>query len=118
LALEKPKYSIEQIAAKVGKHPSFVASRLKMIDLEKTVVDAFYANEIGVGHALLLAKLPADQQKQALSACFKEVYNGGQKQQRRKQRNHVRSLFEEWFWNLRQNCGKIAAKSRREGASK
>jgi ParB family chromosome partitioning protein len=48
-----------------------------MTDLTKPVVDAFYANEIGVGHALLLAKLPADQQQQALSACFKEVYNGG-----------------------------------------
>jgi ParB family chromosome partitioning protein len=78
LALEEPKYSVEQIAAKVGKHPSFVASRLKMTDLTKPVVDAFYANKIGVGHALLLAKLPADLQLQALSACFKEVYSGGQ----------------------------------------
>jgi ParB family chromosome partitioning protein len=43
------------------------------------VVDAFYAGEIGVGHALLLAKLPADQQEQAVSACFKEVYNNGAK---------------------------------------
>jgi ParB family chromosome partitioning protein len=77
LALEEPKYSIEQIAAKVGKHPSFVASRLKLIDLVPAAVDAFYANEIGVGHALLLAKLPADQQQQALSACFKEAYNSG-----------------------------------------
>jgi ParB family chromosome partitioning protein len=42
-------------------------------------VDAFYAGEIGVGHALLVAKLPADQQEQALSACFKEVYNNGAK---------------------------------------
>jgi ParB family chromosome partitioning protein len=78
LALEEPKYSIEQIAAKVGKHPSFVASRLKLVDLVPATVDAFYANEIGVGHALLLAKLPTDQQQQALSACFKEVYNGSQ----------------------------------------
>jgi len=77
LALEEPKYSIEQIAAKVGKHPSFVASRLKLVDLVPAAVDAFYANEIGVGHALLLAKLPADQQQQALSACFKEAYNSG-----------------------------------------
>jgi len=77
LALEEPKYSIEQIAAKVGKHPSFVASRLKMVDLVPAAVDAFYANEIGVGHALLLAKLPADQQQQGLSACFKEAYNSG-----------------------------------------
>jgi ParB family chromosome partitioning protein len=78
LALEEPKYSIEQIAARVGKQPSFVAARLKLVDLVAIAVDAYYANEIGVGHALLLAKLPADQQEQALSACFKEVYNGSQ----------------------------------------
>jgi len=79
LNLEEPKYSIEQIAAKVGKSPAFVASRLKLTDLIPAVVEAFYAGEIGVGHSLLLAKLPADQQEQALSACFKEVYNGGAK---------------------------------------
>ncbi|MGH9607444.1 MAG: ParB/RepB/Spo0J family partition protein [Terracidiphilus sp.] len=77
LALEEPKYSVEQIGARVGKSPAFVASRLKLVDLVPAAVDAFYANEIGVGHALLLAKLPADQQQQALSACFKEVYNNG-----------------------------------------
>ena len=48
---------------------------MKLTDLVPAAVDAFYADEIGVGHALLLAKLPADQQEQALSACFKEVYN-------------------------------------------
>jgi len=79
LALEEPKYSIEQIAARVGKSPAFVASRIKLIDLAPAAVEAFYANEIGVGHALLLAKLPADQQEQALSACFKEVHNGAGK---------------------------------------
>jgi ParB family chromosome partitioning protein len=79
LNLEEPKYSIEQISARVGKQPSFVAARLKLTELVPAAVDAFYANEIGVGHALLLAKLPADQQKAALSACFKEVYNGEQK---------------------------------------
>ncbi|HEV2486059.1 MAG TPA: ParB/RepB/Spo0J family partition protein [Terracidiphilus sp.] len=76
LRLEEPKYTIEQIAARVGKPPSFIASRLKLIDLVPAVVEAFYANEIGVGHALLLAKIGADLQPQALSACFKEVYNG------------------------------------------
>jgi ParB family transcriptional regulator, chromosome partitioning protein len=79
LDLDEPKYSIEQIAAKVGKTPVFVAARLKLADLVPAAVDAFYADEIGVGHALLLAKLPADQQEQALSACFKEVYNGASK---------------------------------------
>ena len=61
----------------LANQPSFVASRLKLVDLVPAAVDAFYANEIGVGHALLLAKLPADQQEQALSACFKEAYNSG-----------------------------------------
>ncbi|MCU1324222.1 MAG: parB-like partition protein [Acidobacteriaceae bacterium] len=79
LDLEDPKYSIEQIAAKVGKSPVFVASRLKLSDLVPAAVDAFYADEIGVGHALLLAKLPSDQQEAALQACFKEVYNGSHK---------------------------------------
>ena len=77
LALEEPKYSIEQIGARWANRPSFVASRLKLVDLVPAAVEAFYANEIGVGHALLLAKMPADQQQQALSACFKEVYNSG-----------------------------------------
>jgi ParB family chromosome partitioning protein len=71
LNLEEPKYSIEQIAAKVGKTPAFVAARLKLTDLVPAAVEVFYADEIGVGHALLLAKLPSDQQEQALSACFK-----------------------------------------------
>jgi len=79
LDLDEPKYSIEQISAKVGKTPVFVASRLKLADLVPAAVEAFYADEIGVGHALLLAKLPSDQQGQALSACFKEVYNNGAK---------------------------------------
>jgi ParB family chromosome partitioning protein len=79
LDLDDPKYSVEQIAAKVGKTPAFVAQRLKLSDLAPAAVEAFYADSIGVGHALLLAKLPADQQEQALKACFKEVYNGGEK---------------------------------------
>jgi ParB family transcriptional regulator, chromosome partitioning protein len=80
LALDEPKYTIEQIGARVGKSPAFVAQRLKLIDLAPPIVEAFYANEIGLGHALLLAKLPAEQQTEALSACFKEAYNsGGQK---------------------------------------
>ena len=79
LDLEDPKYSIEQIAAKVGKTPAFIAQRLKLSDLAPASVDAFYADSIGVGHALLLAKLPADQQEQALKACFKEVYANGDK---------------------------------------
>lgn len=77
LGLDEPKYSIEQIGAKVGKSPAFIAQRLKLTDLIPLAMECFYADEIGVGHALLLAKLPADQQQPALHACFKEMYNNG-----------------------------------------
>ena len=74
LNLEEPKYSIEQISARTGKTPAFVASRLKLTELSPVVVDAFYREEIGTGHALLLAKLQPAQQEEALSACYQEQY--------------------------------------------
>ena len=76
LALAEPTYTAEQIAAKVGKTPSYIATRLKLTDLCDDVAAAFYQNHIGVGHALLLAKLPAEMQTLGLTACFKEVYTG------------------------------------------
>jgi ParB family transcriptional regulator, chromosome partitioning protein len=82
LDLDEPKYSIEQIAAKTGKSPAYVANRLKLTELSQNVVDAFYREEIGVGHALLLAKLQPDQQEQALSACFREDWSGASKNHR------------------------------------
>jgi ParB family chromosome partitioning protein len=77
LNLEEPKYSIEQIAAKVGKSPAFIASRANLTQLATPVVEAFYADEIGVGHALLLAKLQPAQQEQALVNCFREEWGNG-----------------------------------------
>ena len=77
LNLEEPKYSIEQIASRTGKSAAFVAQRLKLGDLAPAAVEAFYREEIGVGHALLLAKLQPAQQEQALTNCFREEWSGG-----------------------------------------
>ena len=76
LNLEEPKYTIEQIGAKVGKAPSYVATRARLTELIPLVVEAFYAEEIGVGHALLLAKLQPAQQEAALASCFREDWGG------------------------------------------
>ena len=76
LNLEEPKYSIEQIGAKVGKAPAYIAQRVRLTELSEPVVTAFYAEEIGVGHALLLAKLQPTQQEQALTNCFREEWSG------------------------------------------
>jgi ParB family chromosome partitioning protein len=80
LDLEEPKYSVEQIAAKTGKTPAYVAQRLKLTELSSSVIEAFYAEEIGVGHALLLAKLQPDQQERALAECFREEWAEGGKE--------------------------------------
>jgi len=77
LALTEPTYTVEQIAARVGKTPAYIATRLKLTDLCDEVAAAFYQHHIGVGHALLLAKLPTGMQTLGLTACFKEVYAGG-----------------------------------------
>jgi ParB family chromosome partitioning protein len=83
LNLEEPKYSIEQISARTGKNPAYVAARLKLTELAPVVVESFYREEIGVGHALLLAKLQPDQQEQALAACFKADWSAGSQKPKR-----------------------------------
>jgi ParB family chromosome partitioning protein len=82
MRLEEPKYSIEQIGAKVGKNPVYVAARLRLVELAPAVAEAFAKDEIGVGHALLLAKLQPAQQEEALTACYQEQYGGTNKTKR------------------------------------
>lgn len=67
---EGSKYTIENISSKTGKHPSFIAKRLKLLDLVKPIADVFLAGHIGIEHALLIAKLGADVQEKALAHCF------------------------------------------------
>lgn len=92
LDLEEPKYSVEQIAAKTGKSLVFVATRLKLVDLVPAAVEAFYRDEIGVGHALLLAKLPTDNQEEALKACFREDWGATSDRKAKRILLPVRSL--------------------------
>ena len=76
-------YTVEQIAAKCGKSPTYVASRARLVQLAPAVTEAFAKDEIGVGHALLLAKLSQpEQQEEALAACYQEAYGNGSKPKR------------------------------------
>jgi ParB family chromosome partitioning protein len=61
LNLDEPKYSIEQIAAKTGKSPAYCAQRVKLTELTAAVTEAFAKDDIGVGHALLLANPSFDR---------------------------------------------------------
>jgi ParB family chromosome partitioning protein len=55
---------------------------LKLVELVSAVVEAFSQDEIGLGHALLLAKLQPAQQEEALAACYQEQYTNGSKAKR------------------------------------
>jgi ParB family chromosome partitioning protein len=65
------------VAQKAGKSPAFVAQRQRLVELIPSIAEAFLADQIGVGHALEIAKLPQAQQEKAFDAAFRTVWNGG-----------------------------------------
>lgn len=71
------QYDIQTLAAKAGKSPSFVATRLRLTELIPSIAEAFLADQIGVGHALEIAKLPQSEQQRAFDAGFRAVWTGG-----------------------------------------
>ncbi|MGB6131560.1 MAG: ParB/RepB/Spo0J family partition protein [Acidobacteriaceae bacterium] len=74
VALLHLDYTPEQISAKVGKTAAYVVARVRLAQLAAAVTEAFAKDDIGVGHALLLAKLEREQQEEALAACWQETY--------------------------------------------
>jgi ParB family chromosome partitioning protein len=77
LRLESPHYDIAAVAQKAGKSAAFVATRQRLVELIPSIAEAFLADQIGVGHALEIAKLPQAQQEKAFDAAFRTVWNGG-----------------------------------------
>ncbi len=79
LDLPDQQYNVSRIAERAGKTPAYVAGRLKLTELIPEVADAFLSERLGIGHALLIAKLPAPQQQEAFKAAFKSTWmTGGQ----------------------------------------
>jgi ParB/RepB/Spo0J family partition protein len=58
--------TVEQIAGRIGKQPSYVAQILKLIALEREARKLFFEDHITLDHALLLAKMTEEKQKEAL----------------------------------------------------
>lgn len=67
--LERGKYEIADLAAKVGKSESYIYQRLKLAELVPAAKKAFGQEEITAGHAILIARLQPEQQKQALEVA-------------------------------------------------
>src|SRR5205823_8805490 len=67
-------YNIAHIAARSGKSEAYIYGRLRLADLIPPVAEAFLKDKITIGHALLIAKLPASQQQEAFTASFRGMW--------------------------------------------
>ncbi|HEX3684950.1 MAG TPA: ParB/RepB/Spo0J family partition protein [Bryobacteraceae bacterium] len=74
LDLATPQYDVASIAARIGKSISHVHHRLTLCNLIPEAAEMFLEDRFTVGHAILIARLPQEQQPQALSATFRENY--------------------------------------------
>jgi ParB family transcriptional regulator, chromosome partitioning protein len=63
-------YTVETIAAKVGRSPKYVYGRLKLAELTLNLQKAFYDGKLTAGHAMEIARLQPRDQELALSECF------------------------------------------------
>jgi ParB family transcriptional regulator, chromosome partitioning protein len=74
LELGEPAYTISTIASRAGKSEAYVYGRIRLADLIPPVAEAFLKDQITIGHALLIAKLPASQQQEAFAAAFRGMW--------------------------------------------
>src|SRR5579871_4308326 len=74
LELDGPKYTVGEIAARSGKSEAYVLGRVKLTELIEPVAEAFLADKITIGHALLIAKLPVQNQQEAFNAAFRQMW--------------------------------------------
>ena len=64
------RYTVDTIAAKVGRSPKYVYGRLKLAELTPNLQKTFYEGKLTAGHAIEIARLQPRDQEQALSECF------------------------------------------------
>lgn len=63
-------YTAEALAAKFGRLPSYIATRLKLLQLSHAARHALQMDLVPLTHSLELAKLPPHQQDEALGRMF------------------------------------------------
>jgi ParB family transcriptional regulator, chromosome partitioning protein len=93
------KLTQTELAHKVGKPLSYVAQRVKLLDLKPVARETFQAGHINVGHALILAQLTPNLQEQGLRRIFdgnnqyskvKDVAEVVERALEAAKRNHIR----------------------------
>lgn len=73
-AMLREHYDVATIAAKIGKPATFVVNRIQLTQLIPPIAEAFLDDRLTIGHATLIAKVPAAQQPDAFTASFRSVW--------------------------------------------
>jgi ParB family chromosome partitioning protein len=76
--MERSRWSVEEMAARVGRSESYVYQRLKLCDLIEPAQNALWEDIIQLGHALLLARLSVGDQKAAYRWATDRARYGGE----------------------------------------
>jgi ParB family chromosome partitioning protein len=77
LHLDGATYDVSSIASRLGKSPAYITTRIRLTELVPPIAEAFLQDQIGVGHALEIAKLPQAQQTKAFEAAFRTIWTDG-----------------------------------------
>ena len=72
--LQRREHTVATIAAKSGKSAAYPQGRIKLTELIPPIAEAFLRDKIGIGHALLIARLPQSRQQEAFDAAFRQIY--------------------------------------------
>lgn len=70
MQLQPESYTVETIAAKVGRSEAYVYARLRLLHLIPEARQAFYEAKLTVAHAFEMARLQRNDQGRALQECF------------------------------------------------
>ncbi len=77
LRLERGQ-TLQHVAERIGRTPSYVAQRLRLLELAEPCREALTKGEITLGVALLLARIPDEKlQEEALGPCIGTKWEGG-----------------------------------------
>ncbi|HKD04877.1 MAG TPA: ParB/RepB/Spo0J family partition protein [Bryobacteraceae bacterium] len=79
LEASEPRYDVASLALKTGRSVNHIYGRLRMAELIPEAAEVFQANQITAGHAVLIARLPQEQQYEALEAAFREDWRTREK---------------------------------------
>jgi ParB family chromosome partitioning protein len=74
--LLKAGYTVETLAARIGRSEGYIYQRLKLCQLIPAAQTAFLEDRISTAHALQIARLQPQDQAAALKNCFDERWMG------------------------------------------